>query len=299
MKKIILAILAMTTAFNIMAQMPHDAIYMNKKDFCIAIIGGQTSFNEYWEGNLLRDNLNMGTNTTQSLMPMIAYGIGSKLNLIASIPYVRVSNSAGNLMPQEGVQDLTVGLKYRFLDKQGLSLHAWLGGSTPIGNYVADFLPMSIGLGAKTGTGRLIARYQHKSGLYLQGHGAYTYRSTVKIDRDAYQFDSKIINSNWIAVPNAIETRAALGYNRNGIQIEGFLSRFACESGDDIRRNDMPFPTNNMKANMVGGYLKYQPKNLGFNLQWSQCAKGLNVGKTKQISIGLLYQIKVKAAGKN
>lgn len=280
---------------KIHAQMPHDAIYMPKKNLCVAAIGSQGQWEKYWEKDLLRDNPNIGTHTTKSITAMAAYGISSKLNIIASLPYISTSNSAGNLMGQKGIEDLSAWLKYKMLDKNNLSLHAAIGGSVPVGNYVADFLPMSIGMQAKSASARLIARYHHKSGIYVQGHGTYTYRSTIKIDRDSYQAYDKVYNTNVVAVPNTTDTRAALGYYKKGKQIEGFIEQFACVDGDYIRRNDMPFPTNKMEAVMVGAYAKYQPSNLGINARFGYCKNGRNVGNTTMLSVGLLYQFKPKA----
>jgi hypothetical protein len=61
--------------------------------------------------------------------------------------------------------------------------------------------------------------------------------------------------------------------------------------GDNIRRNDMPFPTNNMRMTLVGAYAKFQPKNIGFNARVNYVTDGLNVGQSFGYSIGLLYQI--------
>ncbi len=276
------------------AQMPHDAIYMPKKSVCVAVIGGQAQWDKYWEKDFLRDNLNLGTHTTQSIMAMAAVGITDKLNLIVALPYISTKTSAGNLMGQKGIQDLSGWLKYKMLDKSGLSLHAAIGGSIPVGDYVPDFLPMSIGLQSKSATGRIIANYQHKSGLYLQGHGSYTFRSTIKIDRDAYQADNKVYDTNIVNVPNTTDARISVGYYKKGKQLEAFVEQFACVSGDYIRRNDMPFPTNKMESTMYGAYAKYQPKNLGINARIGYCYKGYNVGMSTIYSVGVLYQIKAK-----
>jgi hypothetical protein len=41
----------------------------------------------------------------------------------------------------------------------------------PVGDYIPDFLPMSIGLQCKTATARLLASYRHKSGIYMTASG--------------------------------------------------------------------------------------------------------------------------------
>jgi hypothetical protein len=277
-----------------MAQMPHDAIYMPKKSFCVAVTASHSEWNQYWEGNLQRENLNLGTHTTQSIMPMVAIGITDKLNLIAALPYITTKASEGNLMGQKGIQDLSGFLKYKMVDKSGLSLHGVIGGSIPVGNYVPDFLPMSIGLQTKTATGRLIGNYQTKSGLYLQGHASYTYRSNIELDKDSYLYGNKFYNTNIVAIPNATDTRISVGYYKNGIQFEVFNEAIKCVGGDDIRRNDMPFPTNAMNSKVVGAYAKYQPKDLGFNLRYSSCYEGKNVGKNTMYSVGIMYNFKNK-----
>jgi hypothetical protein len=276
------------------AQMPNDAIYMPKKTACVAVMYGSSSWNQYWENTLFRQNLNMGTHTTQNIMGMAAIGVTDKFNVIIGLPYVWTKTSAGNLMGQKGLQDASAWFKYKMIDKAGLSLNAAVGASIPVSNYVPDFLPMSIGLQCKTLAGRLIAQYHHQSGMYLVGHASYTYRSNIKVDRDAYQADGKVYNTNQVRVPNATDASARLGYMKKAIQAEIYIDRFACVGGDNIRRNDMPFPTNNMQATTAGFYGKFQPKKVGFNIRYSQVLSGLNVGKSSSYSAGLLYIIASK-----
>lgn len=278
------------------AQMPHDAIYMPQKTSCIALTYTNSSWSNYWENTLKRDNLNMGKHTTQSVMPMLAYGISNKLNIIAAVPYVQTKTSAGNLMGQKGMQDASLLLKYKLVEESGLSLHTVVGGSLPVSKYVPDFLPMSIGLQAKTLTGRLLANYLHKTGMYVTAHASYILRSNIKIDRDAYQADGRVYNTNVVRVPNATDVAVRLGYLKDGsrIQAEVFAERFTCVGGDNIRRNDMPFPSNNMEATNVGFYGKFQPKNIGFNVRVARVIDGLNVGQATSYSLGLLYILETK-----
>ncbi len=279
---------------SVYAQMPHDVIYMPKKTACLAVSYNNSSWKEYWENTLKRENLNIGTLSTESVMPMLAVGLTDKLNVIVGLPYVQTKASAGNLMGQKGIQDLSGWLKYELVkNDKGLSLHGVLGASTPVGNYVPDFLPMSIGLQAKTVTGRLIGNYTHKSGLYITAHASYMYRSNIKVDRDAYQADNRVYNTNEVRVPNATDVALRLGYIKDGsrIQAEAFVDKFSCVGGDNIRRNDMPFPTNNMTATSVGFYGKYQPKNIGLNVRIAKVIDGLNVGQSFSYSVGLLCQI--------
>ena len=273
------------------AQMPHDAIYMPKKTACVALSYGSSSWNNYWENTLKRDNLNIGTHTTTNAMLMVAGGITDRLNVIVGLPYVQTNASAGNLLGNKGVQDISAWLKYKLVESKGLSLHLAGGVSTPITDYVPDFMPMSIGLQCRTATGRVILHYIHKSGMYFTGHGSYTYRSNIKLDRDAYQADGRVFNTNEVRVPNATDAAARLGFLSKGqkVQVEGFVEQFSCVGGDNIRRNDMPFPTNNMRMVSVGGYAKFQPKRLGINVRFTKVMSGLNVGQSTSYMVGLLY----------
>ena len=277
-------------SFSVFAQMPHDAIYMPKKSLCTALNYSNSTWSEYWEGSLLLNNQNIGKNVTQSVSIMPVYGITERLNVLAMLPYITTHNTSGNLLGQKGMQDLSLWLKYKIFEKSGFSVHGVLGGSMPISNYVPDFMPMSIGLQAKTAMARLLLNYKHHSGLYATTHATYTLRSNITIDRDAYQVFEKVINSNEVAVPNATDAALRIGYLKPKFQAEVFLNRFTCTSGDNIRRNDMPFPTNNMRATSVGLYGKFQPKKLGAIAQVSQVIDGLNMGKALSFSVGVIYQ---------
>jgi hypothetical protein len=290
-KQVLQLFIIIVMPFTAFAQMPHDALYMPKKTICTAFMYGKTDFKEYWEGELLRNNLNMGTNTTQSFGIMSAYGITDRLNVIAMLPYITTQNSAGNLRGQKGIQDLSLWLKYKIVSKNGFSLHGVLGGSTPVSNYLPDFLPMSIGMQTKTASAKIIANYTHSSGFYITAHGTYSLRSNIKIDRDAYQAFGKVVNSNQVNVPNAADGATRIGYTKNGFQAEVFANYFTCVSGDNIRRNDMPFPTNNMQMSAVGVYTKYQYKQIGAFVQVSQVLTGLNVGKSLGLSGGITWQM--------
>ncbi|RCR70508.1 hypothetical protein [Larkinella punicea] len=276
------------------AQMPHDAIYMGKGAVCVAAMYGKSTWTDYWENSLKRSNSNIGTHTTQNVMLMPAIGITNRLNVILSLPYVWTETSAGNLLGQKGLQDLSGWLKYRILSTHGFSLHAVAGASLPVGNYVPDFLPMSIGLQCRTVSGRLIANYKHpKTGLYINAHGTYLWRSNINVDRDAYQADDRVYNTNEVSVPNAYDAGLRLGILRKKWQTELWAERSSCTHGDYIRRHDMPFPTNNMQATTVGWYGKLQPKNIGVNTRVGYVTDGRNVGQSTSLMVGVLYLFKL------
>jgi len=272
------------------AQMPHDAIYMSKGSVCVAGMYTHSSWNKYWENSLKRENLNIGTLTTQTAMVMPAIGITNRINVILSLPYVQTEASAGNLMGQRGVQDLSAWVKVKAVKLGGFSLNGIIGASIPLGPYVADFMPMSIGMQCRTATGRLLANYKDKkTGLYVTAHGSYGWRSNIKIDRDAYQADDRVYNTSQVHVPNIYDAGLRLGVLHRTWQTEVWAEKTACLNGDYIRRNDMPFPTNNMQATSVGWYGKFQPRHVGVNARVGYVVDGQNAGQSTSYTVGLLY----------
>ncbi|GAB3892584.1 hypothetical protein GCM10028803_05560 [Larkinella knui] len=290
----VLVVSAVFVTGKVNAQMPHDAIYMSKGSVCVATLYGKSTWTNYWENSLKRSNSNIGMHTTQNVLVMPAIGITNRLNVILNLPYVWTQTSAGNLLGQKGLQDLSGWLKYKVLSTHGFSLHAVAGASLPIGKYVPDFLPMSIGLQCKTVSGRLIANYKHRpTGLYVNAHGTYLWRSNIKVDRDAYQADNRVYNTDEVGVPNAYDLGLRLGVLRKMWQTELWAERSSCTHGDYVRRNDMPFPTNNMQASTVGWYGKFQPRNIGLNARVGYVVDGRNVGQSTNYSVGVLYLFKL------
>jgi hypothetical protein len=291
MKKFLLLLcLALLAGKVANAQMPHDGIYMNKKLACGAVIYGNSSWTNYWENQLFRENQNIGRLTTESMTAMLAYGITKKLNVIAMVPYVRTHASQGNLLGQKGFQDASIWLKAKGYSAKGFSLHGVVGLSMPMSNYVPDFMPMSIGLGSKALTIRGMISYDLPHHMYLNSSIAYQMRSNVIADRDAYLSGNKMYQTNQVAVPDAYDAAFRFGYLKKDNQLELFAETFSCTKGDDIRRNDMPFMSNDMTMTTVGVYGKYQPKTLGVNAKVAYVVDGQNVGQSLSLSVGVLYQ---------
>ena len=295
MKRLFIVLGFLCAYANVQAQMPNDAIYMPKGTVCVGTMYTHSSWSKYWENTLKRENLNIGTHTTQSVMVMPAIGITDRFNVILSLPYVWTKTSAGNLMGQKGSQDFSAWLKVKAIEVKGFSINGLVGASIPVGKYVPDFLPMSIGLQCRVVSGRVLANYTHpKTGFYVTAHGTYMWRSNINVDRDAYQADDRVYNTNEVRVPNAYDLGGRLGILKQKWQTEVWAERNSCVNGDNIRRNDMPFPTNNMQATMVGWYGKFQPKALGVNARVGYVTDGLNAGQSTSYMVGVLYLFGVK-----
>lgn len=140
--------------FNMLnAQTPSDAIMMESKQACALLEYNYSSFDHYWEGSLLRQNQTIATVKRNTVLPMLAIGILNDLNFYVGLPYIQTESSkpnGGKLAGVSGFQDLTIAFKYRILNKetnQGIfSALATVGFSTPATNYLADYMPYSLGL---------------------------------------------------------------------------------------------------------------------------------------------------------
>ncbi|PWU01850.1 MAG: hypothetical protein C5B52_06630 [Bacteroidetes bacterium] len=282
------------SAGTAMSQTDFDAIMMNKSQFCNGLIFDHASWDHYWEGTLKRDNQNLGTVSTNSVMYMGAYGITNDLNVLLSAPYVWTKASAGTLHGLDGVQDISLMVKWRALKyawgKSKLSVFALGGFSTPLTNYVIDFLPLSIGLGSTNLTGRAMVDYQWKRWT-ATGSSSYIARSNVKLDRTSY-YDTQLHSTNEVKMPDALQSQLRLGYRGKYLIAEALVSNWTTLGGFDITRNNMPFPSNRMNSTAVGANVKYTLKrftNLSFIAGGDYTVAGRNVGQNMAFHGGAFY----------
>jgi hypothetical protein len=276
------------------AQTVDDAIMMNKKQWCNGLTYMHSSWNEYWEGTTKRDNKNLGTVTTQSVMYMTSYGITDKLNLLVNVPYVWTKASAGTLHGMKGFQDIDVDLKYEFyktkIGNGRLSLIGLAGFSTPLSNYENDFLPMSIGLGSTNLSGRLTADYQN--GLFFATiSSAYVFKSYVTIDRTSY-YTNQINYTNEVDMPNQMNSNLFVGIRNSSLTAQVQLMNMYTFGGFDIRKNDMPFVNNQMNMTSLGAHVKYFlpfVTNLEVVASADFVIAGRNVGQAQTYMGGFFY----------
>src|SRR6187401_1617159 len=143
---------------KVSAQTDMDALMMSKNNFCVGPMYTYSSWKDYWEGTFKRDNANLGTVSSQMFSVMGNYGITDKINVLFGRPYIKTKASQGTLHGQQGLQDLSLWMKWMPIEKKVgkglLSVYGLGGVSFPVSNYVADMLPVSIGLGSTNVTFR-------------------------------------------------------------------------------------------------------------------------------------------------
>lgn len=276
------------------AQTDIDALMMEKKNLCIGPMYGYSSWKNYWEGGLKRNNENLGTVSTRMFSVMGNYGISSKLNVLFGLPYIKTKASAGTLHGMEGLQDASLWVKYMPVETNlgngVFSVYGIGGVSFPVTNYTPDFLPLSIGLHSTNVSLRAMADYQ-LGHFFVTGSATYVLRSNVKIDRTAY-YTTEMHLTNEVEMPNACSFNVRTGYRSKFLIAEAVLNDWKTLGGFDITRNNMPFPSNKMNATNLGVNLKYTVKQVaGLSVTGGSnyTIAGRNVGQATNYNIGIFY----------
>jgi hypothetical protein len=278
------------------AQTDMDAIMMSKNNFCTGVMYSSSQWNNYWEGTLKRNNENLGTVSTRMFGVMGNYGVSDKLNLLFGIPYVQTKASAGTLHGMKGLQDLSLWVKWMpvetKLGKGTFSAYGIGGISFPVDNYVADFLPLSIGLHSTNFSLRGMIDYQVGS-FFATASATYVARTNIKIDR-SYYYTTEMHATNEVSMPDASNYQFRIGYRTERMIAEAIVNNWTTLGGFDITRNNMPFPSNRMNATTAGVNLKYNLKAVdGLSLigGGTTTLAGRNMGQASSFNAGVFYII--------
>lgn len=277
------------------AQTDMDAIMLKKNVFCVGAMYSYSSWKNYWEGDFKRNNENLGVVSTHMYSIMGNYGITDKLNVLFSLPYVQTKASAGTLHGMKGVQDFSLMLKWMPIAKRIgkddiISIYGVGRVSAPVTNYVADFLPLSIGLRSKTAGLRAIVDYQHGK-LFATASGGYMFRSNIEIDRNSY-YTTEMHYTNEVDMPDVTGYNFHAGYRSKSWVAAAVLENMTTIGGFDIRKNDMPFPSNKMNITQAGVNFKYtmtSVKGLELTGGARYVLSGRNMGQATTVYGGIFY----------
>jgi hypothetical protein len=299
MNKLLLTAVALCSTLTSFGQNLTDGLMMQKGALCTGLMYTHDQWTQYWEGTLKRDNGNIGELTTTSIMWVGTYGVNDKVNIISMLPFVRTNASRGTLQGMEGLQDLSLGVKYNFYqyktEKQLLRTFAVLNFSTPISDYTPDFYPLSLGSHTTNVAYRLNTYFRMEPGFFVNASAGYTWRSNTTLDRPSYYDGEDFYNSSEVRMPNVFDLVASVGYIKGPIQAEINFMQQNTLGGADIRRQDMPFVSNRMNFSKGGLLVMYYlPKPQGLALRGSAAYTftGRNVGESTTWMAGALYTIK-------
>ncbi|MGZ3891351.1 MAG: hypothetical protein ACXVI9_12680, partial [Mucilaginibacter sp.] len=126
---------------------------------------------------------------------------------------------------------------------------------------------------------------------FFTGSGAYMSRSNITIDRTSY-YTTELIYSNQVELPAMSDYNFRAGYRSKYLIVEAVADVSTSIGGFDIRKNDMPFPSNRMNMTTAGWNLRFRPHALyalEFTGGYDRVVKGRNVGQSDMIHAGLSY----------
>ena len=279
------------------AQTLDDPVLMPRRTLLAGAVYARDSWDQYWEGTLKRSNGNIGTLTTRSVVAMAQYGITDRLTASVTLPYVETEASQGVLQGQHGLQDLTIGLKFRALSTAiaGQRTAALLlagSASTPASHYTPDFLPFSIGSGGGRANLRAIVDVDAAPGVSLSAFSGYTWCRNVTLDRGAYYTSGQLFLTNQVQMHDVADFGIRAAYARGRFQLPVALVAQRTLGGDDIRRQDMPFMSNRMNFNRLQGAAMWLlPANFTFQVGGARVLSGRNVGQSTTLMTGLMYAL--------
>ena len=281
------------------AQTLDDGMLLPRGALGAGLLYTHDRWTEYWEGTLKRDNGNIGALTTQSVTWMAGYGLTRRLSVLGTLPYVWTQASQGPLQGMQGLQDLTLAVKYQLLETPFTgrgSVRAIVVGvaALPITDYTPDYQPLSIGLGSRCASGRFTLMFQANEGWFLNGSAAYSWRARVKLDRPAYYTNGQLYLTNEVAMPNVFDYTVSAGYRHRRLTVPISMTQQRTLGGADIRRQDMPFVSDRMDFVRVGGMVAYDlptSRALSVRIGVSRIVSGRNVGQSTTLTSGVSYTL--------
>jgi hypothetical protein len=283
---------------SVHAQTVDDGIMIDGKTLFTGYLFTYDRWDEYWEGALKRENGNLGTLTTQTSSWYANYGVTDRLNVIATLPYVQTHASQGVLRNMQGLQDFSVAAKYQLFSARspiGLVRTFAVGAAgLPMTDYTPDFYPLSIGSNSKRASARFTVNLQTKPGWYVNASPAYTWRGTVTLDRPYYFTDGELFLTSDVDMPNVFDYVLSGGYIRRGLMATALFAQQRTLGGGDIRRQDMPFVSNRMNFDKVGGMVMWSlPKLRYLSVQgtYIYTVRGRNVGQASTVTGGVMYTL--------
>jgi hypothetical protein len=287
------------TAMPLRAQTVDDGIMLGRGELQAGSVYAYDTWDEYWEGTLKRRNGNIGRITTQTNVFTANYALRNRVNVIANVPYVWTRASQGVLHGSRGIQDLGITVKWKPVEKEATragTLRAVIAvsGGLPLTDYNVELLPLSIGLHSRRLAGRGTLHLQSARGWFTAASAAYAIRGHVKLDRPYFFTDGEFTMSDHVDMPNNADYMLSGGYMRTGLMLAAFYGHQNTLGGGDIRKQDMPFVSNRMNMQRVGGMSIIpvpRAPNFAVQLGVAHTLHGRNVGQGTTVTTGLLYRL--------
>ena len=134
----------------------------------------------------------------------------------------------------------------------------------------------------------------------MNATGSYTWRDNLTLDRPAYFTDGQQFLTDQVQLPDVVDYGFSAGYFSPRFHLPISFTQQITRGGGDIRRQDMPFPSNRMNASRVGAMAMYylpMNRNLALKASGSHAVSGRNVGQSTLFTAGVMYIFNVLRRG--
>ncbi len=253
------------------------------------------SFDEFYVGSNKVDLTATGDyeEITQDIYDIYAkYEIAPDLVAFLNVPII-VAN--GDLTQQgrtnnvkdddSGVQDISVGLKYRIhefeFETSDLSIISAATLGLP-GDYEPNGI-LSLGTGAVSAEFTAGVHFGTEQGFFTTALGSYTFKDDSQRNGD-------------FNVPDAFSTSLKVGYANSILYVDAWVDHVNSVRGIDISDTDFGgrFPATEVEYTRIGGTVYGKATdNFGVSLGFGTILDGRNVGKATTVSIGLTYDVQL------
>lgn len=271
MRKIIFICLNLLT-ISLLAQGPIDGYMKGANKTDIAISFNQEKYDTYRFGTEPRTEIN----TIQSASLFLEHGFSDSLDLVFTVPFMRTPTCEFCEDYNQGVQDGTLHLKYRFSKTKKENRYSKaitaIGISTPFSNY-PDTIERPLGARNTVFQGRFLTQQDFFNGLFFQ------FQTGI---------DFRFAPSSQLAAPLMVK----LGFAGNRIFTEGFLEYYHTFNSSADNQIFGGAGSKWLKSGITV-YYSIQP-NFGVFVKGAFILGGENIGISDTYGFGAAYRIRWK-----
>lgn len=233
----------------------------------------QDEYDEFWLGDDEVDAPGDGV-TRRTTTLYAAFGLRDDLDVVVSASNVEASVEDDSFEEQDDPQDAYVGAKWRFWTdaeegrNDGFSLLFAPSVKLPLTDYEDDDVT-AIGDGQVDLRGRVIAHYQHESGVFAALETGYDRRNGAPSDE--------------------IPVNVSVGATYGPFTLSPFYSRVFSDGGPDIGGGSFPSVQEEFERVGVSFYARL---GTGFGLTglWRTTTDGKNTGDVDSVSLGVVLR---------
>lgn len=285
MKTLALVVLILFAALHVHSQGLVSGYMLGSGKSTVALSLNTEWYQRYYVGAQQTYNPGLGTITTTSVSLYAASGLTDWADVIVNLPYVTASSSAGYWASVSNIQDAAFAVRLRPIklafEDGGLDVMVSGGVSTPVANYPTD-TPVTIGHGANSIDGHIIAQYRAWNGMFVMAQIGYIGKGTVQIDR-----------GDKVDVPDQIHSVVRAGMAHGSWYADGWLENFTAQSGTFIVPG-VPFPTNAQNMVRVGATVAYRIwSEFSVVVNAASVLSGTNIGHAARLGGGIVYDLPV------